>query len=79
MAIPQSKNQYENRSIANFETLEQTCRLRQLSGSGGKYVFQLAESIKATVYSYTKFSTAVAAMRSARMLAAAVTVRLRIN
>ena len=37
MAIPQSKNYYEPRTINNFEALEQTCRLRQLSGSGGKY------------------------------------------
>ena len=49
MAIPQSKNQYEPRYIAHFEALEQTCRLCQLSGSGGKYFFKLAESVKATV------------------------------
>ena len=36
--------------LANFRALEQTCRLRQLSGSGGKYFFQLAELIKAAVY-----------------------------
>ena len=40
---------YEPRHIAHFEALEQTCRLRQLSGSGGKYFFQLAEYTKATV------------------------------
>ena len=39
MAIPQSKNQYEPRSIAHFEALEQTCLLHQLSGSGDKYFF----------------------------------------
>ena len=39
MAIPQSKIYYEPRSIAHFEALEQTCRLRQLSGSGDKYFF----------------------------------------
>jgi hypothetical protein len=51
MARPQSKNYYEPRSINHFEALEQTCRLRQLSGSGGKYFcFLLAESIKATVH-----------------------------
>jgi hypothetical protein len=39
MAIPQSNNQYEPRSVhvAHFQALEQTCRLRQLSRSGGKY------------------------------------------
>jgi hypothetical protein len=46
MAYPQSKNQYEPRSIDHFEALEQTIRLRKLSGSGGKYFFfKLAESI----------------------------------
>jgi hypothetical protein len=39
MAIPQSKKLYEPRSINHFEALEQTCRLRQLSRSGGKYFF----------------------------------------
>ena len=38
MAIPQSKNQYKPRSVAHFEALEQTCRLRQLLGFGGKYL-----------------------------------------
>ena len=49
MVIPQSKNQCEPRYIANFVALEQTCRLCQLSGSGGNYFFQLAESFKETV------------------------------
>ena len=49
MAIPQSKHWYEPRSIAHFEALEQTCRLRQLSGSGGKYFFPDSGAIKATV------------------------------
>ena len=49
MAIPQSKNQYEPRYINHFEALEQTCRLRQLSGSGDKYFFQVVEVIEATV------------------------------
>ena len=39
MAIPQSKKLYEPLSIGHFEALEQTCRLRQLSGSGDKYFF----------------------------------------
>jgi hypothetical protein len=39
MAIPQSKHYYEPRSMAHFPALEQTCRLRKLSGSGGKYFF----------------------------------------
>ena len=45
----QSKNLYEPRSLAHFEALEQTCRLHQLSRSGDKYFFKLAESIKDTV------------------------------
>jgi hypothetical protein len=49
MAIPQSKHWYEPRSIAHFEALEQTCRLRQLSGSGGKYFFPDSGAVKATV------------------------------
>ena len=49
MPITLSKIQYEPRSIAHFEALEQTCRLHQLSGSGEKYFFLLARSIKATV------------------------------
>jgi hypothetical protein len=36
-------------SIPYFEALEQTCRLHQLSGSGDKYFFLLALSVKATV------------------------------
>ncbi len=32
--------------VSHFEALEQTCRLRQLSGSGGKYFFV---KLKATV------------------------------
>jgi hypothetical protein len=44
-----TKNQYESLYINHFEALEQTCRLRQLSGVGGKYFYQLAESIKDTV------------------------------
>ena len=52
MAYPQSKNQYEPRSIDHFEALEQTIRLRKLAGSGGKYFFfKLAESIEAIVTS----------------------------
>jgi hypothetical protein len=39
LARPQSKQYSETCSIANFETREQTCRLRQLSGSGGEYFF----------------------------------------
>ena len=39
MPITLSKIQYEPRSIAHFEALEQTCRLHQLSGSGDKYFF----------------------------------------
>jgi hypothetical protein len=34
----------------HFEALEQTCRLHQLSGSGDKYWFLLALSVKATVF-----------------------------
>ena len=44
MAIPQPKGFYEPRSIAHFEALEQTCRLRQLSGYGGKYFFTATSS-----------------------------------
>ena len=35
--------------LGHFEAFEQTCRLRQLSGSGGKYFLQLAKLIKYTV------------------------------
>ena len=54
MAIPQSKKLYEPLSIANFETLAQTCRLRKLSGSGGKYFLQLPEATKACVGTFLK-------------------------
>ena len=70
MAIPQSKNQYEPCSSAHFEALERTCRLRQLSGSGGKYFFQLAELIKARVLiknfnACTKFSRSTISFETA--------------
>ena len=56
MTTPQSKNYYEPPSIDHFEALEQTCRLRQLSGSGEKYLlFQLEDLIKATVVLNSKF------------------------
>ena len=42
MAIPQSKNLYEPRSTAHFEAVEQTCRLRQLLESEGKYFFPVS-------------------------------------
>jgi hypothetical protein len=49
MPITLSKIEYGPRSLAHFEALEQTCRLHQLSGSGDKYFFMLALSVKATV------------------------------
>ena len=54
MAIPQSKNQYEPRSIVNFEALEQTgVGCANFQGLDVNTFLQLAELIKATVY--TKF------------------------
>ena len=40
-----SVKKYSPRStcISHFQSLEQTCRSRQLSGSGGKYFFPVSE------------------------------------
>ena len=53
MVIPQSKNYYEPCSIDHFEALEQTCRLRQISGSGGKYFPSSQRSLSRPQYDGT--------------------------
>ena len=63
MAISQSKIWYEPCSLEIFEALEQTCRLRPLTGSKDKYLFShlLAAQVNslATVLSRCNFETAV--------------------
>jgi hypothetical protein len=53
MAISQSKLQFESRSLADFEALEQTCRLRPLPGCGDKYLFFSAHCNSSQQYPFS--------------------------